>query len=151
MRHLLHIFLLLLTAFFGISCQDMPTPYELARWKGQQPFFGQQPRQEVLVQKGSGRDDLSRTDGGIRFREGTLTEAPSLCRTLCPAEERAQTRSGERTSPTFRGGGKAFVACHTPRSSIHQVFGGFVQRTTVPIRSFASHVALFYVLRHIIR
>lgn len=139
MKHLLHIFLLALTAFFGASCQDVPA------------YSGLQTRQEVLVQKKNNRDCLVRTDGGIRFREGTLTSTPSLCRTICTSEERAQPRSGERTSPTLRGGGKAFVACRAPRSSIHQIFGGFTQRTTVPIRSYASRIALFYVLRHIIR
>ena len=139
MRHLLHIFLLALMAFFGASCQDVPTLSEL------------QARQEVLAQKENDRDCSVRTDGGIRFRGGALMGAPSLCRTVCPSEERAQPRSGERTSPTLRGGGKAFVAFHAQRSSIHQIFGGFTQRTTVPIRSYASHIALFYVLRHIIR
>lgn len=86
MKHLLHIFLLALTAFFGASCQDVPA------------YSGLQTRQEVLVQKENNRDCLVRTDGGIRFREGTLTSTPSLCRTICTSEERAQPRSGECTS-----------------------------------------------------
>ena len=93
----------------------------------------------------------ARAQNGTRFYEGMLTESPSPCRTFCHSEERAQTRSGERTSPTSHGGGKTYTAYRIPRSSIHQVFGGFVQRTTVSIRSFASHIALFYMLRHIIR
>ena len=78
MKHLLHIFLLALTAFFGASCQDVPA------------YSGLQTRQEVLVQKENNRDCVVRTDGGIRFREGTLTSTPSLCRTICPSEERVQ-------------------------------------------------------------
>ena len=148
MRHLLHIFLLVLTATVGVSCQNVLPLHELDR-RSDRPLFAEQ--QEVRVQSGNDWHGSARAQNGTRFYEGMLTESPSPCRTFCHSEERAQTRSGERTSPTSHGGGKTYTAYRIPRSSIHQVFGGFVQRTTVSIRSFASHIALFYMLRHIIR
>lgn len=103
------------------------------------------------MQKDSQSTHLYEDSDKILYREGTLSTPISLCRTVFHPEERAETNTGERTAPTFRGGGKAFTACRAPRSTIHQSYGGFVQCTTVPIRSFASHTYLFYVLRHIIR
>ena len=87
----------------------------------------------------------------IRYREATLSSSLSLCRTATHPEEKVETSNGERTSPSSRGGGKAFTACHAPRSTIHQSLGGFAQRTTLPIRSFASRTYYIYVLRHILR
>lgn len=139
MRHLLHILLLLLTLCFGASCQDAPVQ------------IVQHRSSQVTIQTRGEANNWLRTGTDVRFREGLFTNAPSLCRTVSLSEETAESHSGSRTTPTVRGGGKAFSACRAPRSTLHQLFGGFAQRTTVPIRSFASHLPLFYVLRHIVR
>lgn len=138
MRRLPYIILLALMALLGSSCKDVPALSECEA----------QPLECVQAELPSA---LMRESDMMFNREGTLSSPVSLCRTAFHSEERAETNSGERTAPTFRGGGKAFTACRAPRSTIHQIFGGFVQRTTVPIRSFASHTPLIYVLRHIIR
>ncbi|MBR0046894.1 MAG: hypothetical protein IJP75_08455 [Bacteroidaceae bacterium] len=135
MRHLPYIILFVLMTFLGSSCQDVSVLSE-------QEIPSVSCRQSTHLHKDTNK---------ILYREGTLSTPISLYRTVFHPEERAETNTGERTAPTFRGGGKAFTACRAPRSTIHQSLGGFVQRTTVPIRSFASHTYLFYVLRHIIR
>ena len=140
MRHLPYILLFVLMTFIGSSCQETAV---LSRQEA--------PSLECMQKELRHNSQLCKDSNSILYREGTFSAPISLCRTVFHSEERAETHAGERTSPTFRGGGKAFTACRAPRSTIHQSLGGFVQRTTVPIRFFASHIHLFYVLRHIIR
>ena len=139
MRLLSYILLFAVMTLLGSSCQDFPV------------LSVQEGKLLEYVQAETQSTHLDRDNDKVLYREGTFSSPISLCRTVFHPEERAETNAGERTAPTYRGGGKAFTACRAPRSTIHQSLGGFVQRTTVPIRSFASHIPLFYVLRHIIR
>lgn len=139
MRSLFHILMLFLTASLWSSCQDVRQPEPL-------PVQFRQAGTKV-----GSPDRQLRESPPLRHMEAHLSDAMSLCRLACNPESRVESRTGESHSPTSRGGGKAFVACRAPRSTIHQTLGGFVQRTTVPIRSFASHTLYIYVLRHILR
>jgi len=93
-------------------------------------------------------------DAENRFREGLISEGPSLSHTVLGSEKSVEADAGGETeTPASHdgSGSRAFSGYCTSHSFLHFVFGGFVQRTTVPIRSFVSHVSLFYMLRHIIR
>ncbi|MBQ9665305.1 MAG: hypothetical protein IJV33_02380 [Bacteroidaceae bacterium] len=139
MRPILHILMLVVATFLWSSCQDLYLPNPQA----------ETPQQEYQV-----KSDLGcqvKETGTHRYSEANLSNAMTLCRLACNPEERVESRTGETHSPTFRGGGKAFTACRAPRSTIHKTLGGFVQRTTVPICSFASRTYYIYVLRHILR
>ncbi|MBR1666781.1 MAG: hypothetical protein IJ693_00735 [Bacteroidaceae bacterium] len=139
MQRLLNILLLVMATFVWSSCQDLSVPQQITV----------RHPQEIRASHPTGSWAEGNSD--IRYREMTLSNAMSLCRTANQPEERVQTNNGERTSPTFRGGGKAFTVCRAPRSTIHLSLGGFVQQTTLPVRSFASRTYYIYVLRHILR
>lgn len=134
MRHLLYI-IILLGAFVGSSWQETGV---LSRHEA---------RPVECVQAEAQYYDCS----SLLYREGTLSSSVSLFRTVYHSEERTETRTGKRSEPTSRGGGKMFKACQAPRSTIILAFKKFVSCSAVTIRPQASHISLIYVLRHIIR
>ena len=134
MRHLLYI-IILLEAFVGSSWQETGG---LADKKHGLPKCVQAETQY-------------KNYSSILYREGVLSSSVSLPRTIFHSEERTETRTEKRSEPTSRGGGKAFKACHTPRSTIIFCFKEFVSCSSVTTRPHASHISLIYVLRHIIR
>lgn len=134
MRHLLYI-IILLGAFIGSS------------WQKTGGLRGQEARPVECIQAEAQYKDYS----SILYREGILSSSVSLPRTIFHSEERTETRTEKRSEPTSRGGGKAFKACHTPRSTIIFCVKKFVSCSVVTICPQASHISLIYVLKHIIR
>lgn len=141
----MHLLFLVMTSFTWISCQQNLKSNQLE---------ASECTQNISPQATVQLSDQTSSHKEIHFgnNEGTLSHAATSFRTASqhPAECAERTAS-EHQSPSFRGTGKAFTTHRAPRSTIHLSFGGFVQRTTVPIISFSSHTLFIYVLRHIIR
>ena len=134
MRHLLYIIIILM-AFTGSSCQEAT------------PASRQEPRLPRHVQT----EMQYQNSRSIIYSEGILSSAISLYRTDFHSEERAETRTGKRSEPNSRGGGKVFNACHAPRAAIISSLGSPLSHHLVTICPHVSHTSLIYVLRHIIR
>ena len=145
MKQILHIFLIMMIAFTWSSVEDtLPSISNEGSGNNQCAVFI------------SATDDT--TEKGVRkhnalpfSKEGNVSSAPQVFRVAARSFSEQTSSTQRRFRFYFHNWNNPHGGLHTFKPTIYIASGGFIQKTTSPVGTSASHKRTIYVLRHIIR